>query len=280
MNFKRAAERLHIAQPPLSRQIQRLELDLGVKLFYRTKRQIQLTEAGLAFEEEARRILSQVEEGIRVAQRASLGEIGRLVLGSEGSFACEVLPLSLKVYKERFPEVELVLYEMSVGEQVQALHEERIGVGFIVPPLNDKELAVETVLRDSLVLVLSETHPLSAQCEVQVQELKSELFITGPRNSRCGLYDRTIAICHQAGFNPRSVQETKEMQIMLGLVAAGLGIALLPASFKHFQRAGVVYRKLQSSTPEIELAMAWRQDDPSPLLKSFLEVVREFARET
>ena len=277
MNFKRAAERLHIAQPPLSRQIQRLELDLGVKLFYRTKRQVQLTEAGRAFLEEARRILSQVEQGIRVAQRASRGELGRLVLGFEGSSACDIIPFSLKVYQERFPDVELVVQEMATGEQLLALHEERIGIGFIVPPFNDEALAVETVWREPLILALPETHSLSAQWDVPVQELRSETFITGPRNSRCGLYEQTIAICQQAGFSPRIIQEAKEMQIMLGFIAAGLGIALLPASFKHFQRPGVIYRRLQPSTPEIELAIAWRRDDPSPVLQAFLEVVREFA---
>ena len=142
LNFGRAAERLNIAQPPLSRQIRRLESELGVELFYRTKRRVELTEAGKVFLEEARQILSQVEKSVQVAQRASRGEIGRLVVGFEGSSAYDVVPLSLKVYRERFPEVDLVVYGMTTAEQVQALHQAQIGVGFIVPPLKgkDKEL--------------------------------------------------------------------------------------------------------------------------------------------
>jgi len=278
MNFGRAAERLNISQPPLSRQIRRLEEDLGVKLFHRNKRQVQLTEAGQAFLQEARRILAQVEQGIQVAQRASRGEIGRLVVGFERSSAYDVVPFSIKIYQERFPDVELVVYDMETGEQVQALYEERIDIGFFVPPLNDDKLAVETVLREPLILVLPETHPLSVQGEVRVQELASENFITCPRN-KSGLYKQVLAICYQAGFSPRVIRETNEMQIMLGFIAAGLGIALLPASIKHFQRLGVVYRSLQQCTLKVELAMAWRRDDPSLVLQAFLKIVREFANQ-
>jgi DNA-binding transcriptional LysR family regulator len=280
LNFGRAAERLNIAQPPLSRQIRRLESELGVELFYRTKRRVELTEAGKVFLEEARKILSQVEKSVQVAQRASRGEIGRLVVGFEGSSAYDVVPLSLKVYRERFPEVELVVYGMTTAEQVQALHQAQIGVGFIVPPLKgkDKELVVETVLREPLVLALPETHPLVTQPRVRVRSLANEFFVIAQRDSGCGLYDQVIALCQRAGFSPRVVQEVNEMQVMLGFVAAGLGIALLSASVKHFQRPGVVYRELQPSTPEVALAMIWRRDDPSAVLQAFLRVVRECAR--
>jgi len=135
LNFGRAAARLQIAQPPLSRQIRQLEQELGVELFRRTKRRVELTEAGRLFLEEARQILSQVEQGVRVAQRASRGEIGRLVVGFEGSSTYDVIPVSLKVYRERFPEVDLVVYAMTTEEQIQALLENRIGIGFVVSPL-------------------------------------------------------------------------------------------------------------------------------------------------
>jgi DNA-binding transcriptional LysR family regulator len=279
LNFGRAAERLTIAQPPLSRQIRHLEDELGVELFRRNKRRVELTEAGRAFQAEAHRILSQVEQSIQVAQRASRGEIGRLVVGFEGSSAYDVVPLSLKVYRQRFPEVDLVVYGMSTDEQVQALHAAHIGVGFIVPPLKgkDQELVVEAVLREPLVLALPETHPLATQPQVRVDSLVNELFVMCQRNSGCGLYDQVIAVCQHAGFSPRVIQEVNEMQVMLGFVAAELGIALLSASVKHFQRPGVVYRELQPSTPEVALAMVWRRDDPSAILQAFLAVVRECA---
>ncbi len=139
LNFGRAAIRLQIAQPPLSRQIRQLEEELGVELFYRTKRRVELTEAGQAFLKETRQILAQVEQSVQVVQRASRGEIGRLVVGFEGSSTYDVIPMSLKVYRQRFPEVELVVYAMTTEEQIQALLEDRIGLGFVVSPLNAKD---------------------------------------------------------------------------------------------------------------------------------------------
>lgn len=280
LNFSRAAKRLNMAQPPLTRQIRQLEQELGVELFYRTKRYVQLTDAGKAFLEESRRILEQVEHSVQVAQRASRGEIGRLVVAFEGSSAYDIVPRSLKTYRERFGGVELVVVGMTTGEQVQALHERQIGAGFLVPPLKgkDKELVVEAVLQEPLVLALPENHHLAAQSRVKVRSLSNEPFVMAGRDSGCGLYDQAIAVCQRAGFSPRVMQEVNEMQVMLGFVAAGLGIALLSASVKQFPRPGVVYRELQPSTPEVALAVVWRRDDLSPVLQAFLGVVRELAR--
>jgi len=277
LNFIRAAERLQMAQPPLSRQIRQLEQELGVELFRRTKRRVELTEAGEAFLAEARQILAQVELGVRVAQRASRGEIGRLVVGFEGSSTYDVIPKSLKVYRERFPEVDLVVYAMTTEEQIQALLEGRINIGFVVSPLSDRRLTVEIILRESLVLAIPENHPLATRISVQVRNLEGEPFIMFQRHRGCGLYDQVIAVCQRAGFSPRVIQEADEMQVILGFVAAGLGITLLSASVQQFQRPGVVYRTLQPSTPKVALAVAWRRDAPSAVLQAFIEVVRECA---
>ena len=278
LNFSRAAARLGIAQPPLSRQIHQLEQELGIELFRRTKRRVELTEAGRVFLKEARQILSQVEQGVQVAQRASRGEIGRLVVGFEGSSTYDVIPVSLKVYRERFPEVDLVVYAMTTEEQIQALLENRISIGFVVSPLNDKRLAIEIILREALILAIPESHPLVARNQVRVRELEGESFIMFQRNRGCGLYDQVISLCQRAGFSPKVIQEADEMQVILGFVAAGLGITLLSASVQQFQRPGVVYRTLQPSTPNIALALAWRRDDPSAVLQAFIEVVRECLR--
>ena len=273
LSFVRAAERLQIAQPPLSRQIRQLEQEMGVELFRRTKRRVELTEAGEAFVIEARQILAQVEQGIGTAQRASRGEIGRLVVGFEGSSTYDVIPMSLKIYRDRFPEVELVVYALTTEEQIEALLEGRIDLGFVVSPLNDSRLVIETILSESLVVALPQNHPLSTQSEVEVQQLESEPFITFQRDRGCGLYDRVITLCQMAGFSPRVIQEADEMQVILGFVAAGLGISLLSASVEHFQRPGVVYRSLRSST-KVTLAMAWQRDKPSAVRRAFVEVVR------
>lgn len=275
LNFSRAAARLGIAQPPLSRQIRQLEQELSVELFRRTKRRVELTEVGRIFQSEASQILAQVAQGVQVAQRASRGEIGRLVVGFEGSSTYDVIPVALKVYRERFSEVDLVVYAMTTEEQIQALIENRIGIGFVVLPLNDKRLATEIILRESLILAIPESHPLVTRNEVQVRELADESFIMFQRNRGCGLYDQAISLCQDAGFSPKVIQEADEMQVILGFVAAGLGITLLSASVRQFQRPGVVYRTLQPSTPKVTLALAWRRDDPSTILQAFTEVVRE-----
>jgi len=250
----------------------------GYELFYRTKRRVELTEAGLAFVEEARQILAQVEQSVQVAQRASRGEIGRLIVGFEGSSTYDVIPKSLKVYRNRFPEVELVVYAMTTEEQIQALLEGSIGLGFVVSPLNDRRLSIEIILREPLVLAIPESHPLATHSEVRVQELANEPFIMFQHNRGCGLYNQVIALCQRAGFIPRVIQEADEMQVMLGFVAAELGIALLSASVQHFQRPGVVYRSLQPSTPKVALAVAWRRNDPSAVLQAFIEVIRQCAQ--
>lgn len=279
LNFSRAARRLNIAQPPLTRQIRSLERELGVELFYRTNRRVELTEAGNIFLGEVQCILEQIEQSALIAQRASRGEIGKLVVAFEGSSAYDIVPTSLKTYRERFPNVELVVLGMTTGEQVQALHERQIAVGFVVPPLRgkEKEIAIEPVMQEPLVLALPEHHPLAKQERVKVRSLANEPFIMALHDSGCGLYDRVIAVCRRAGFSPRVRQEVNEMQVMLGFVAADLGIAILSASVRQFQRPGVVYRQLQPASPEVALAIIWRKDERSPALQAFLEVVKELS---
>ncbi|MDX2215052.1 MAG: LysR family transcriptional regulator [Oculatellaceae cyanobacterium bins.114] len=280
LNFGRAAERLHIAQPPLTRQIHQLEKELGVELFHRTTRRIELTEAGQVYLPEARRVLAQVQEGATLAQLASRGEVGRLMVGFEGSSAYDIVPLAVKAFREKFPRVSLIVREMTTGDQVRALHEGHLGLGFVVPPLSDtRDLMVETVLREPLIVAMPHDHPQSHQSAVDLADLKDETFIVCPRHHKCGLYDHLISICRQRGFSPRLTQETHEVQSILGFVAAGLGVALLPASVKHLQRSQVVYRTLQPQTEDLELAIAWRRENPSPMMPVFLEIVREYAHQ-
>lgn len=280
LNFGRAAERLHIAQPPLTRQIHQLEKELGVELFHRTTRRIELTEAGQVYLPEARRVLAQVQEGATLAQLASRGEVGRVVVGFEGSSAYDIVPLAVKAFREQFPRVSLIVREMTTGDQVKALHEGHISVGFVVPPLSEtQDLIVETVLREPLLVALPQDHPQAQRSTVDLVTLKDETFIVCPRHHKCGLYDHLISICRQRGFSPRLTQETDEVQSILGFVAAGLGVALLPASVKHLQRSQVVYRTLHPLTEELELAIAWRRENPSPMVPVFLEIVRVYAHQ-
>lgn len=277
LSFSQAARRLHMAQPPLTRQIRQLEQELGVQLFERNSRRVELTEVGKVFALEARRILSQVEQSIELAQRVNRGEIGRLVIAFEGSSAYDVIPVSLKTYRQRFPNVELVVLGMTTEQQVEALRNNQIQVGFVVPPLQNptEDLVVEAVLEKPLVLAMPEAHPLAAQAKVKVRSLANELFILGQRNSGCGWYDQVIALCHRAGFSPNVVQEVNEMQVLLGLVSAGLGIAIVSGAARQFGRSGVVYRQLQPASLEVALAIAWRESNQSPVLQAFLTIARE-----
>jgi len=278
LNFGRAAERLHIAQPPLTRQIRQLEQALGVRLFHRTTRRIELTEAGQVYLIEARRVLTQVQEGITLARLASKGEVGHLVVGFEGSSAYDIVPLTVKAFKEKFPQIRLSVREMTTGDQVKALHEAHIHVGFVVPPLlENHNLTIETVLKEPLIAALPQNHSLAHQPTIDLADLKDQTFILCPRHHQCGLFDHTISVCHQRGFSPQFTQETNEVQSILGFVAAELGVALLPASVQRLQRSHVIYRKLQPPVEALELAIAWRKEALSPTVEHFIEVVRAIA---
>ncbi|MBE9041623.1 LysR family transcriptional regulator [Oscillatoriales cyanobacterium LEGE 11467] len=275
MNFRRAAERLNITQPPLSRQINRLETALDAKLFDRDRTSVQLTDAGRALITEARQILDRVERGVQTVQQASRGEVGQLIVGFEGSSAYEIVPRLLQIHQKRFPNVDITVRQMATGMQLQALRKREIAVGFIVPFVQDALLTMETILREPMILALPENHLLAQQAEISLLDLVNEDFIVGPREKGCGLSERAIAACHNAGFRPKIIQETEEMQITLGFIAVGLGIALLPTSSQKLQQSGVVYRPISSPKPEIELAISWLSNNRSNLLQNFITTVRE-----
>ena len=277
LHFGRAAQRLQIAQPPLSQQIRQLEEELGVQLFHRTKRSVQLTEAGQLFLEEASQILTRAEQAIQIVQRADRGETGRLTLGFVGSATYSVLPGVLKVFRRRFPEVLLSLHEMTTTQQVQALHEDRIHLGFVRPPIYEQELMIESILKEPFVAVLPEFHRLANETQISLGSLANDPFILFPRYLGSGFYDQIVNMCQQVGFQPQVAQEAIQMQTIISLVAAELGVALVPASVQNLQRVGVVYKALAESTSQVELAMVWRPDKISSVLQKFLEVTRQVA---
>jgi DNA-binding transcriptional LysR family regulator len=275
LHFSRAAQRLCISQPPLSQQIRGLEDELGVKLFERTKRQVQLTQAGKVFLDRSYQVLAQLEQAIEATQQIGRGEVGRLAIGFVGSATYTVLPEILRVFRSQFPAVELRLHELTTQEQIQALHHKQIDIGIVRSAISEPGLRAECILQESLVLALPETHPFSAQTQVSLSTLASELFILFPAKMGPIFYEQIIHICQQAGFRPQVAQEAVQMQTIVGLVAAGLGIAFVPASLQNFHRSGVVYRPLQEQTPKTGLYLAWRQHDPSPAIGAFLDLARK-----
>src|SRR5579863_828003 len=264
LHFGRAAERVHIAQPPLSQQIRRLEDELGVQLFDRTKRRVELTHAGRAFLREARQTLARAEQAVRAAQQAGRGEVGELAVGFVGSATYLIVPLVLKTFRHRFPKVELRLGQIQVG--------------FFRSVSDDEALTFEWILEERLVMALPESHPLARHRRVELTKLSEDSFVLFPRAIGPGFYDLIVSQCRRAGFTPRVALEASSVQTIVGLVAAGMGVALVPASCQNFRRAGVVYKAIREPGPTVKMAVAWRRGDRSPVLRAFLEVVREVAR--
>jgi DNA-binding transcriptional LysR family regulator len=273
LHFSRAAERLDIAQPPLSQMIRRLEDELGVSLFHRTKRQVSLTDAGVVFCEEAKRTLAQAERAIRCARRANSGELGRLMVGFIGSAAYSVLPLIVRRFRERYPDVDLTLQELSTIQQVHALRNGQLQVGFLRPFGPEPALRSKVILQEPLMIALPEHHRLSPQAKIRMRMLADEPFILFPRTLAPELYDQIISLCQHARFSPHVVQEAMQLPTIVSLVAAGIGVAVIPASLQNLGRTGVSYRAIREPTPKAELVVAWSTEKPSVLLESFLRVV-------
>ena len=278
-SFRRAAERLNIAQPPLSLQIRQLEAELGATLLERDKRHVALTDAGGAFLDEARQILAHAGKAPDIARRASRGEIGQLRIGFMSSADLNVLPSIYPVFRKRFPHVRVTFHSLTGTQQIAALKEGRIDVGFLRQPVRDEGLIIKSILRESLVVVMPERHPLATHRRVALGALANEPYIFFPREIAPGFYDEIVGFCRRAGFSPNVVFETDHLQTNLGFVAMGLGVSLLPASVECLKREGVIYRPMRPPVPHVELAMAYRRGENCSALRVFVEVVDEVARQ-
>ena len=275
LHFGRAAKRLCITQQPLSRQIKDLEAELGVELFYRTKRTVRLTEVGELFLVETKKILQQADYAVELVKRASHGKIGTIAVGFTGSALNMVLPAAVRQFKQLYPQVELTLKRMQTPEQVEALHDGQIDLGLLHPPINDDGLILETIYREQLVVALPDNHPLANVTQpISLQQLATDSFILFPRHVGSVLYDRIINLCQQAGFSPKIIQEAIPQQTILGLVAAGIGISLIHSSARTLGRSQVVFKDLIEPTPTLETAVAWNRHATNPIISSFIETIQ------
>lgn len=281
-NFTRAAERLHMAQPPLTRQIRALEEELGATLFLRTPKGVELTEAGLTLMDEVPNLLSLAQRAKERTVAASQGLSGRLDVGIFGSGVLDVIPRILARFHAERPEVKIVLHNLTKTEQIDALRERRISVGFnrLIPPEDD--LRVETILRESMMVALPAGHPLARRKdmrELRIADLSDQPLILYPRLPIAGLAQQVMQAFNRERAVLRVEQEVEDVLTAIALVAGGFGVCVTTASTASLRLPGVVYRPLVSKhLSEIELSCLYRQSDDSPVLAAFVSVVREFSQ--
>jgi DNA-binding transcriptional LysR family regulator len=277
-HITRASERLGMQQPPLSQQIRALERELDVQLFRRKPRGVELTDAGTAFLERARAILDQVDRAFATARRTARGEQGRVVVGFTGSAPFHpFVPRVIRAFREMHPLVSLVLEESGSSELVQGLHNEDIDAAFIRSPVADVVgLVVRPLLEEDMLVALPAAHSLARDTSaLPLSALANETFILYKRPGGPGLYDTIITACRGAGFSPRVGQEAPRIISTLNLVAAGLGVSIVPASLRRLQMDGVVYRRLTGSSDlKAPLILACRPGENSAAVQRFLDLVQ------
>jgi DNA-binding transcriptional LysR family regulator len=273
-HFGRAAGRLHMAQPPLSQAIKQLEQELGVQLFERTSRRVELTSAGEVFKVRSEEILAAVHSAAEDAARAESGEVGRLSLGFTGSATYELLPQLARALKDELPDVTFELHgELLTPRSVSGLIDGSLDLAFLRPPVRAPGLTVHVIRHEPLIAALPESHALARQHSVPLARLADEPFITYPSHYLSVVHDAVFDACRKAGFEPHVTQEVGETSTLVAFVAAGLGVALVPASVRHLQITGTVYRPLAGTAEEVGLALAYRAQDNDPVLRRVLSRV-------
>lgn len=282
-HITRAAERLNTRQPPLSLRIGALEKRLDVQLFRRKPRGVELTAAGQVLLIHARTMLEQHAKALDAVQRAGRGELGRLCIGTVPTGPMHpLMPSSVRQFRERYPDASVTLEECLRDELLQRLRDEQVDVAFMRSVPDDASgLAVEILLSEPMVVALPRGHALSkrgATVPVAMRDLKGEPFIVFARQQGPAFYDSTLAACQRAGFSPRIAQEAPRITTALGLVAAGLGVTVVPASMHRIALDGVVFRAIDDRAGlKAVLALGWRKNDASPALANFVALVRRLA---
>lgn len=270
-HFGRAAKRLHMAQPPLSRQIQDLEEELGFRLLERSRRRVELTPAGAVLLERTRRLFVDLERGIADARRASLGETGRVVVDYVSSLAYSGIAPLLRDFRALHPDVDVGLRELPPQVQLDALQEGSLQVGFVRSPIDEAHIEKRCVRRERLVVALPARHPLARKRRIALAELADEPFVMFPRARGPAFFDHLITMCNAAGFSPRIAQEAPQLDLV-SLVVAGFGVAILPESVRALGRAELELRPIVGN-PTTELLVVWKRGEPAPAVQRFLDFV-------
>ena len=281
LHIGRAAARLHISQPPLTRQIRSLEEELGVDLFTRTAKGVELTQAGEMFKEDAANIRMLLEAAVDRVHRAGEGKLGRIDIGIFGSAIYDTIPKLLKAFQEKLPGVRVVLHTMNKGEQFEALRQRRITLAFNRMMSPEPDIGRELVITEKLVAVIPTGHELAQWEAIPIRALANHPLIVFPTVGRPNFIDKVLDLCKQQGFEPEIAQEVGDAVTGIALVARGFGITLIPESAASaIAFDGTVYRPLADAPQAVvDLSVLYRASDQSPLLKAFLAVVREYRAE-
>ncbi|MEU3281308.1 LysR substrate-binding domain-containing protein [Streptomyces antibioticus] len=278
LHFGRAAERLLVAQPSLSRQIRELERDLGVELFQRTSRHVRLTAAGAAFLDEARRILAAVDAGREAAVDAAAGRRGAVALGFVASAAIQILPHLVRRQSRARPGVRLTLKEMTTEEQVAALNDGAIDIGLSRDLEPQEGISVSTVVREPLLAVVPTSHPLHQRRAVDFRDLAESPLVPLPRRRVPRAWDRLVVLAHDSGTRLRFAQEANQFATLLALVAAEVGVAVVPASVRALRHDGVHYLRLRDKGAWTDVCTVVREDNASPTARDLQTVVQELTQ--
>ena len=275
-HFGRAAERLHVVQPALTRQVRQLEEEIGCALFERLPRGVRLTDAGRSFLEEARRLLSGLGRGVDRARLVSQGKVGHLRVGfSETAMHGGEVPSILRRFRASWPDVTLELFpgtSISAGEQ---LRNRVVDVALVyIPPTASRELGSHPISLDRIVLALPRAHPLVRRKRLRLRDLRHEPLVWFPRAANSHVYDRVLSACHAAGVTLKIVQEVNSDTTMLSLVAGGIGLSFVIVSAQRTRPRGVVLRDVGDLRVTAQLFAIWRKDNRAPALQTFVETIR------
>jgi DNA-binding transcriptional LysR family regulator len=277
LHFGRAAQRLRIAQPSLSQQIRLLESELDTKLFERSKKRVTLTESGQLFLEESRLILEHADRAALNARTGKRRETGQVRVGFDYWIDWTKLGEAVRRFDKAHPTVHVQLFSMSSAQEIAALHEARIDVGLVRPPVSDPRLSSEDLLAESFVVALAENHRLAGHKRIALTALRDEPFITPERERLPTLYELTFRLFHDAGFVPKVHHEVDFPGMVLGLVGKGIGISLVPLSASSSAYPGVRFVRLQRSPPILETSLVWRREGAPPIVTAFLQTVLDVA---
>jgi DNA-binding transcriptional LysR family regulator len=276
LHFTRAAARLGLAQPPLSQSIKRLELSLGVGLFVRTQRKVELTPAGRVFLEEARRTVAQADAAVHLARRAAVEDLTEINIMFVSSALYQILPAALRRYRAQFPEVPIHLEERATDLQLDGLRDGSVDLGFLHPPLKDASgLEVRTIYRDRLVAAIPGSNPLAKKKAIVLADLADEGFVLFPFEQGPNLHASITTACRRAGFVPRLSQEARQMHTILSLVGAGMGVSLVPERARMLYIDGVTFVPVTDLPAGLtwDLALAWRPRSSRRPVQAFINTV-------